>query len=70
PDHELDYADFEGEISEGYGAGLVKIWDKGEYKLIEYQEGRKIVFDALGSRLRGRYVFINIGSGWLLFKTS
>jgi DNA ligase D-like protein (predicted 3'-phosphoesterase) len=28
PDHELSYIDFEGVIEEGYGAGLVEIWDK------------------------------------------
>ena len=27
--------DFEGEISEGYGAGRVLIWDKGEYELLK-----------------------------------
>ena len=70
PDHGLWYADFEGEIEEGYGAGLVKIWDRGEFKLVEYEEGKKIVFEAIGSKLRGRYVLINIGKGWLLFKTS
>jgi len=29
-DHDLDYADFEGEITEGYGKGKVKIWEKGK----------------------------------------
>jgi len=70
PDHDLWYANFEGEIKEGYGAGLVKIWDRGEFKLIKYEEDKKIVFDAMGSRLRGRYAMINIGRGWLLFKLS
>ena len=30
-DHSLDYADFEGEITEGYGKGKVAIWDRGYY---------------------------------------
>jgi bifunctional non-homologous end joining protein LigD len=33
-DHDLAYADFEGTILEGeYGAGEVRIWDKGEFRL-------------------------------------
>ena len=39
-------------------------------KLVKYEEDKKIVFDAMGSRLRGRYAMINIGRGWLLFKLS
>jgi len=69
PDHDLSYADFEGVIEEGYGAGLVKIWDKGEYRLLEYEPERKLVIVMNGGKLMGRYVMINIGRGWLFFKT-
>src|ERR671933_1422921 len=32
-DHPLDYIDFTGEIPQGeYGAGAVKIWNKGTYE--------------------------------------
>ena len=31
-DHPLDYADFEGVIGEGYGAGRVIVWDAGTYR--------------------------------------
>jgi len=34
-DHSLEYGKFEGEITEGYGKGIVKIWDKGTFKLIK-----------------------------------
>jgi bifunctional non-homologous end joining protein LigD len=30
-DHPYDYKDFKGVIPEGYGAGIVEIWDKGTY---------------------------------------
>ena len=67
PDHQLDYLDFEGEITEGYGKGLVRIWDRGSYEPIEVEEGKlKLKFE--GNRLKGRYVLIKSRIGWLFFK--
>jgi DNA ligase D-like protein (predicted 3'-phosphoesterase) len=72
-DHELDYADFEGEIPDGeYGAGKVEIWDRGTYKLIDKQE-KKIIFELSGEKLKGNYVLLNTRMGgnpknWLFFK--
>lgn len=34
-DHPYEYKDFKGVIPEGYGAGIVEIWDKGYYTDIE-----------------------------------
>lgn len=34
-DHPYDYKDFKGVIPEGYGAGIVEIWDKGFYTDID-----------------------------------
>jgi len=71
-DHDLGYIDFEGEIEEGsYGAGKVKIWDKGTYD-IESRKAQKIVFHLSGEKLKGRYTLLKMkwgGNQWLLFKT-
>jgi bifunctional non-homologous end joining protein LigD len=54
-DHPLEYLEFEGEIPAGeYGAGTVRIWDRGTYECEKWEEGKVIVsFD--GERLSGRY---------------
>jgi len=57
-DHPRGYADFEGEIKEGYGKGIVKIWDKGTYELIE-KTPSKIVIEIKGKKLTGKYALIN-----------
>lgn len=71
-DHELGYADFEGEIPEGsYGAGKVEIWDSGDYDVLEEDE-KKLVIDIHGKRLKGGYVLLRFPKGgenaWLFFK--
>jgi len=54
-DHPLEYLDFEGEIPPGsYGAGTVRIWDRGTYELHEWGPG-KVEVSFRGERLRGRY---------------
>lgn len=69
-DHPLDYADFEGVIPEGeYGAGVVKIWDRGSY-IPRRITDREIVVELRGEKLKGKYVLIRLkdGKNWLLFK--
>ena len=71
-DHPIEYADFEGSIPEGmYGAGTVKIWDKGEFNL-EEKTDKKLVFQLKGKRLIGKYALIKImlrgKESWLLFR--
>jgi len=69
-DHPLSYAFFEGEIAEGsYGAGKVKLWDKGIYKLIE-ESSNKYVINIKGTKLKGTYCLIRLkeSKNWLFFK--
>ena len=70
-DHELEYADFEGEIPEGeYGAGKVEIWDKGTYDLLSRSD-KKVVVDLHGEKIKSKYTLIQFGKeeqNWLLFR--
>ena len=73
-DHLKSYANFEGEIPEGqYGAGKVKIWDKGKFHLID-KKPNKMVFKLEGLKLKGEYVLVKTKYGskpekaWLFFK--
>ncbi len=67
PDHELFWLDFEGEIKSGYGAGTLKIWDKGTYQLSRQDEST-IVLNFQGNKLAGKYVLTRFKNGWLFFK--
>jgi bifunctional non-homologous end joining protein LigD len=71
-DHPYDYASFEGEIPKGqYGAGIVKIWDKGNYEA-KVWENDKVEFALDGDRLKGRYILVRLKRAsekdWLLLK--
>lgn len=71
-DHPLEYADFEGTIPEGmYGAGTVRIWDRGGF-IIEEEKDDRLLFELKGRKLSGRYALIKTkfkGKGsWLFFK--
>ena len=74
-DHPIAYAKFQGRIPEGqYGAGTVKIWDKGKYEL-KHKDSKKIVLEFHGKKLKGEYVLVKTSYGakpeksWLFFKT-
>jgi len=63
-DHDRDYMDFEGVIEEGnYGAGEVKIWDRGTYEIKNIKFGdngeiKEIIFVLSGKKLQGEYALI------------
>jgi DNA ligase D-like protein (predicted 3'-phosphoesterase) len=75
-DHALDYANFEGVIGPGYGAGAVIVWDTGDYELASggVDEGH-LVFELHGRKLRGAFALTRTGSEgererWLLVKVT
>lgn len=68
-DHDLFWLDFEGEIEEGYGAGTLRIWDKGFYEVLkESEDSLTLLFQ--GEKLKGKYVLRKFKNGWLFFKVS
>jgi len=71
-DHPFEYGSFEGTIPKGqYGAGTVKIWDKGYYEP-KLWEKDKIEVTLNGQRLNGRYILVRLKKAedkdWLLLK--
>src|SRR5258706_14056443 len=65
-DHPRDYADFEGVIPEGYGAGIVMLWDKGtctpEIEDIDRALAKgELKFKLSGVKLKGSWVLVRIG---------
>jgi len=70
-DHPLSYFGFEGIIPKGgYGAGEVKIWDKGYY-VLELREPRKYHVLLKGQKLKGDYRLINFkDKNWLIYKVA
>lgn len=77
-DHPLEYAKFEGTIPEGeYGAGTVKIWDKGSWECTDenpekaYKAGN-LTFVLHGKKLTGLWKLIQLKNtdpkNWILFK--
>jgi DNA ligase D-like protein (predicted 3'-phosphoesterase) len=77
-DHSLGYADFEGLIGEGYGAGRVIVWDEGTYRALTEGpveaalEAGHLSFWLDGEKLRGGWTLQRTRAGakpqWLLIK--
>ncbi|HEX8250252.1 MAG TPA: DNA polymerase ligase N-terminal domain-containing protein [Pyrinomonadaceae bacterium] len=77
PDHSIGYIDFEGTLAEGtYGAGEVRIWDKGEFETpadaAERLREGKLVFTFYGEKLKGEFTLLkmwNQEKNWLIIKS-
>jgi bifunctional non-homologous end joining protein LigD len=77
PDHSLSYIGFEGTLAEGtYGAGEVRIWDKGEFETegdaAEQLRKGKLVFTFYGVKLKGEFTLLkmwNQEKNWLIIKS-
>src|SRR4051794_4987159 len=66
-DHPLEYLDFHGEIPAGnYGAGTMKIFDRGTYELHKWRD-KEVMVTFHGERVRGKYVLFRTGGkNWMI----
>jgi bifunctional non-homologous end joining protein LigD len=69
-DHPWDYRDFEGVIPEGYGAGIVMLWDQGTWKpdagfedVDAALDKGELKFHLHGVKLKGGWVLVRTGGG-------
>lgn len=79
-DHPFDYGEFEGVIPEGYGAGIVVLWDKGAWHpqngdVDAALEKGELKFTLAGAKLKGSWLLVRTGGrygssgrAWLLIK--
>jgi len=82
-DHPIEYGDFEGVIPEGYGAGIVMLWDRGTWipESDDVEAALKkgdLKFTLDGYKLKGSWVLVRTkgpyagssgdGRSWLLIK--
>jgi DNA ligase D-like protein (predicted 3'-phosphoesterase) len=79
-DHPVEYGDFEGVIPEGYGAGIVMLWDRGTWtpESADVDAAIKkgdLKFTLDGVKLKGSWVLVRTrgprdpsGRSWLLIK--
>ncbi|SDG30047.1 DNA ligase D [Dyella sp. 333MFSha] len=76
-DHPVSYADFEGDIAEGYGKGHVDLFDRGVWATRGDAEAQlhkgHLVFELFGERLKGTWHLVRSGRkerqpAWFLIK--
>ncbi|MDB5356631.1 MAG: putative ligase-like protein [Phycisphaerales bacterium] len=64
-DHPLDYGDFEGVIPQGYGAGIVMLWDTGTWQPEDSDIDSALRKGELKFRLDG----VKLKGSWVLVRT-
>lgn len=68
-DHPIEYGDFEGVIPDGYGAGIVMLWDRGTWSPqsgdvdAALQKG-ELKFTLDGYKLKGSWVLVRTAGRW------
>jgi bifunctional non-homologous end joining protein LigD len=79
-DHPIEYGEFEGVIPEGYGAGIVMLWDRGTWHpesddIDASLKKGDLKFTLDGYKLKGSWVLVRTrgpsygeGRSWLLIK--
>ena len=68
-DHPLEYGEFEGVIPEGYGAGIVMLWDRGTWTPESTTSTRRskkgdLKFTLDGYKLKGSWVLVRTSGGY------
>jgi len=68
-DHPLEYGSFEGVIPEGYGAGIVLLWDRGTWRPDVDDVDAAILkgdlkFALDGDKLKGSWVLVRTAGRW------
>jgi bifunctional non-homologous end joining protein LigD len=68
-DHPIEYGTFEGVIPEGYGAGIVMLWDQGTWtpEVADVDAALKkgdLKFTLDGFKLKGSWVLVRTGGRW------
>jgi bifunctional non-homologous end joining protein LigD len=68
-DHPLEYLEFHGDIPQGeYGAGTMRIWDRGTYELHKFRAD-EVMVTLHGERVQGRYVLFRTGGkNWMIHR--
>ena len=68
-DHPIEYGTFEGVIPDGYGAGIVMLWDQGTWspEVDDVEAALKkgdLKFTLDGYKLKGSWVLVRTGGRW------